>query len=507
MFCRHCGKPIIATDRFCKHCGSPNALFHADESAPSDLDRDQGKALDLSEAEAAVRPAPREGNTAAGKRRWRKRVSARQVSGPRSGDEEAKPEQKIVPPVKKKKPNLKAIAVVAGLILVAAAAGGLFLWLQNNQYTHAMRAGDSYLDAAKYKNAKASYAQASRIKARKPDGYEGQAAADIGLGQYPSAKKQLNAAVKHESTTYGKALWAALEARTNRKRAAVAKLNQVAEADDINRRAGVTAGDAAKRLGKYNTGIKIVNKALKNVTSKKDKKYLYDTLIDLYVAANKSNDAISDLLDRAAKATGDTSYIDRRETLLVGKPVFKDASGTFNAGFKLSIKAGKSGETIYYTTNGDAPTKASARYTGAIMLPPENTTVIRAVEYNSSGRKSRTVKGVYTIRALSAPKAQTWKDVEDVNGMDAKSFSWNKVSGATGYDTSITLLQPGTSKVIQGENREADSTAVTVTTSDAGYMLKGKVRAYIEIDGTRYYSAWSNEVSADNGYEATLSHP
>lgn len=72
MFCRHCGKPIIATDRFCKHCGSPNALFHADESAPSDLDRDQGKALDLSEAEAAVRPAPREGNTAAGKRRWRK---------------------------------------------------------------------------------------------------------------------------------------------------------------------------------------------------------------------------------------------------------------------------------------------------------------------------------------------------------------------------------------------------------------------------------------------------
>ena len=133
--------------------------------------------------------------------------------------------------------------------------------------------------------------------------------------------------------------------------------------------------------------------------------------------------------------------------------------------------------------------------------------MIRAVEYNSSGRKSRAVKGVYTIRALSAPKAQAWKDVDDVNGMDAKSFSWNKVSGATGYDTNITLLQPGTSKVIQGENREADSTAVTVTTNDAGYMLKGKVRAYIEIDGTRYYSAWSNEVSADNGYEALLNQP
>ena len=61
------------------------------------------------------------------------------------------------------------------------------------------------------------------------------------------------------------------------------------------------------------------------------------------------------------------------------------------------------------------------------MLPPENTTVIRAVEYNSSGRKSRAVKGVYTIRALSAPKAQAWKDVDDVNGMDAKSFSWNEI--------------------------------------------------------------------------------
>jgi tetratricopeptide (TPR) repeat protein len=507
MFCTQCGKAIQATDRFCKHCGSLNGLYHPDDPAPSDLDRDQGRALDLSEAEAAVRPAPGGGNAPAGKRRWRKRMSARQVSGTQAGDGESKPEQKMVPPMKKKKPNFKVIAVVAVLILVAAAAGGLFLWLQNNQYEHAMRAGDSYLDAAKYKNARASYAEASRIKPRRPDGYEGQAAADLGLGRYPNAKKQLKAAAEHESTTYGKALWAALDARTNRKRAAASKLNQVAKADDIRRRAGVAAGDAAKRLGKYNTGIKIVNKALKNVTSKKDKKYLYDTLIDLYVAADKSNDAISALLDRAAKATGDMSYIERRETLLVGKPVFKDASGTFNAGFKLSIKAGKSGETIYYTTNGDAPTKASARYTGAIVLPPENTTVVRAVEYNSSGRKSRTVKGVYTIRALSAPKAQAWKDVEDANGMDAKSFSWNKVSGATGYDTSITLLQPGTSKAVQGESREADSTAVTVTTSDAGYMLKGRVRAYIEINGTRYYSAWSNEVSVDNGYEAALSHP
>lgn len=503
MFCSQCGKAIQASDRFCKHCGSLNEFYHPDGPAPSDLDRDQGRALDLSEAEAAVRPAG-EGGNAAGKRRWRKRMSARQMTGARPGDEEPKPEQKIVPPVKKKKPNLKAIAVVTVLILVAAAAGGLFLWLQNNQYTHAMRAGDSYLDAAKYKNAKASYAEASRIKPRKPEGYEGQAAADFGLGRYPDAKKQLDAAAKYESTTYGKALWAALDARTNRKKAAVTKLNQVAKAGDIRRRAGVSAGDAAKRLGRYKTGIRIVNKALKNVTSKKDKKYLYDTLIDLYVAANKSNDAISDLLDRAAKATGDMRYIERRETLLVGKPVFKDASGTFNAGFKLSIEAGKSGETIYYTTNGDAPTKASTRYTGAIVLPPENTTVIRAVEYNGSGRKSRTVKGVYTIRALSAPKAQAWKDVEDANGLDAKSFSWSKVSGATGYDAGITLLQPGTSKAIQGESRKADSTAVTVTTSDAGYMLKGRVRAYIEINGTRYYSAWSNEVSVDNGYEAAL---
>ena len=70
--------------------------------------------------------------------------------------------------------------------------------------------------------------------------------------------------------------------------------------------------------------------------------------------------------------------------------------------------------------------------------------------------------------------------------------SWNKVAGATGYQVfRSTSATSGFSSI--GSYTDLSKVSVGLKTGTTYYY---KVRAYTEVDGTRYYGAYSTVVSA-----------
>lgn len=61
----------------------------------------------------------------------------------------------------------------------------------------------------------------------------------------------------------------------------------------------------------------------------------------------------------------------------VATPTFSVAGGGFSEAFNLTISCATEGATIYYTTDGNAPTASSTEYTGAINI--SETTTVKAI--------------------------------------------------------------------------------------------------------------------------------
>ena len=406
--------------------------------------------------------------------------------------------QRTVPKPAKRRPaagRIKVTLVIVVLILIAGGVGAAALLFQNHQYESAIDVGNRNMDQKAYTAAQTSFREAVKMNSRRVEGYEGLAAAALAKGQTETADKYLAQAKSREDTNYGKALRAKSAAAQNKDSDAKTLLTQVAIAANIDRRTAIAGGQAAQKIGELSLGEKIVNHGIKAASDKNDLKRLYRELIDLYISEGRSNSTVSKLIDKAAQATGDADMLKLKKTLLVSRPSFASDPGSYDIGFKLTVKAGRKTDTLYYTTDGKAPTKKSTLYTKAIELPP-GTTTIRVVAYNASGRKGTVLNGVYTVSALPAPKAQDWQDTK-IQDMDGISFSWNAVDNADGYEVEITKTKDDDTEAVRPANWNDQTTSVAVYVNDSGCTVKGKVRAYIKIGGKRYYSDWSNEVSRD----------
>jgi hypothetical protein len=114
--------------------------------------------------------------------------------------------------------------------------------------------------------------------------------------------------------------------------------------------------------------------------------------------------------------------------------------GTFDDGTSVSLSAVDSSDyTIYYTTNGDTPTKYSSQYSSAIAISQD--TVLKAIAIDSAGNESEVSSSSFTINVAST-------DVvfgsEISNGDKIVLSGDNSVSslsvtsqGASGYDYKI----------------------------------------------------------------------
>ena len=82
-------------------------------------------------------------------------------------------------------------------------------------------------------------------------------------------------------------------------------------------------------------------------------------------------------------------------------PTFSIPAGSYATPQSVSISDATPGATIFYTTNGVAPTTSSSRYSGSIHVSA--TTPIRAIAALPDGPASPVVTGVYTITSAAAP--------------------------------------------------------------------------------------------------------
>jgi hypothetical protein len=79
---------------------------------------------------------------------------------------------------------------------------------------------------------------------------------------------------------------------------------------------------------------------------------------------------------------------------VVADPVFSPTTETFDSSASVILSTATAGADIYYTTNGDAPTTSSTKYTSAITVSA--TTTLKAIAVKDGFVNSAVVSKTYT---------------------------------------------------------------------------------------------------------------
>ncbi|MEG1106582.1 MAG: FN3 associated domain-containing protein [Eubacterium sp.] len=327
----------------------------------------------------------------------------------------------------KQKRMVIIISVVLVFIIIASTA---FMFYQRNmKLIKTLELGQKYLDEEKYEEAILNYEKSISIDDKMVQAYEGKAEGHIGLKEYDVAEKTIEIAQKIETTDYSKILTAEIDANTKRNDEAKKLLNEVKinleKTGDVRITNRITV--VYNQLKDYTSAIEILETTVGKTTEKEALKKLYNKLIDTYVKAGKSNVEIEKLLERAAEATEDAEYTTKqKEKLIVNKPLFSEQPGEFEKAFELELKRNNDKNTIYYTLDGTEPTKNSNQYEKPILIE-KGEIIVKAIEINTSGRKSDVSSGIFVI--IESPKD---KFIENITGM------WGH------YDYAASLATEGT---------------------------------------------------------------
>lgn len=158
-------------------------------------------------------------------------------------------------------------------------------------------------------------------------------------------------------------------------------------------------------------------------------------------------------------------------------PIFSLAAGTYTSAQTVTLSDTTAGTTIYYTTNGTAPTTSSTVYTGPITISSSET--IEAIAAASGFTTSAVATVAYTITPPAAPPmfspaAGTYTSPQTVTISDATSGAtiYYTTNGTTPTTSSPTYTGP--ISVSSSETIEAIATASgysTSTVATAAYTI------------------------------------
>ena len=149
-------------------------------------------------------------------------------------------------------------------------------------------------------------------------------------------------------------------------------------------------------------------------------------------------------------------------------PTFSPAAGTYTAAQSVAI-TGPAGATIYYTTNGTAPTTSSAVYNTPITVSASET--LEAIAVETGFTNSAVATGVYTITPKLAtptfsPAAGTYTSAQSVTVTGPAGatlyYTTNGTAPTTSsavYSTPITVSASGTLEAIAVETGYTNSAA------------------------------------------------
>jgi hypothetical protein len=146
-------------------------------------------------------------------------------------------------------------------------------------------------------------------------------------------------------------------------------------------------------------------------------------------------------------------------------PTFSLAGGNYTTSQSVTVSDATAGTTIYYTTNGTAPTTSSTKYTGAITV--SSTETLDAIAVASGSCNSAVATAAYTINtALPAPTfspaAGTYTTSQTVTISDA-------TAGTTIYYTNNGTTPTTSSNVYSGPITVSSTETLEAIAVETGY--------------------------------------
>ncbi|WP_373481746.1 chitobiase/beta-hexosaminidase C-terminal domain-containing protein [Acetobacterium sp.] len=287
--------------------------------------------------------------------------------------------------------------VAAGVLILAVLAFLIPTQMKASEINKSLDLGEKYLDEGNYEEAILAFNDVITIDDKQVKAYEGKGEANIGLKNYTEAETQLEAARAISETDNGSVLLADVYLNTNRQDQGKTLLDGVISNQLSDTRVIVHASRLYGALNDYATMLDLLEKKIADTKDKNQLKKLFDELIGAYVKAGKSEAEIITILERAAEATGDSSYLDKKASYSVKKPAFNLASGEYQGAQNLEIAKGAPVDKIYYTLDGSEPGITSTEYTAPIALQPGEITV-KIIEVNETGVKSPVQENKYSIK-------------------------------------------------------------------------------------------------------------
>lgn len=202
------------------------------------------------------------------------------------------------------------------------------------------------------------------------------------------------------------------------------------------------------------------------------------------VYANPITVSSSETLQAIAVANGDTNSAIASASYVItplptaATPTFSLASGTYTGSQSVTVSDTTPGATIYYTTNGTAPTMSSTTYKGAIMVSASET--IEAIAAANGYANSAVASATYTINlapptfafgasptsltVYSGSQGSTTLTVTPQNGFNSVvSFACSGLPGSATCSFSPTTVTPSGSLAVATQLTIKVSTQAAVT--------------------------------------------
>ena len=173
------------------------------------------------------------------------------------------------------------------------------------------------------------------------------------------------------------------------------------------------------------------------------------------------------------------------ENTTVAAPVIAPESGYFTSDPHVTISCPTDGATIYYTTDGTAPTASSTNYTNTpqITLSTTGKTTIKAIAVKGNNKKSDVVTAEFTQRVAGEEVTKVALDVAvDTHNMTTKVGNTEKLTATVQYKKKTTS---GVTVTWLSDNPDVATVAQdgTITAKSVG---KARITAAVVENGVTY---------------------
>jgi hypothetical protein len=176
-------------------------------------------------------------------------------------------------------------------------------------------------------------------------------------------------------------------------------------------------------------------------------------------------------------------------------PAFSPAAGTYATTQTVAISDASAGSSIYYTTNGSAPTASSTAYSGPVTVSASKTLQAIAVEagYNNSPVTSAAyVISPILLAPAFSPAAGTYTTTQTVAISDASAgssiyYTTNgsaPTASSTAYSGPVTVSATETLQAIAIETGYSNS-----PTTSAAYIISAGSTTYINYPAGQFQAA------------------